>query len=85
MRPDADLYVFDEANSALDAAAQNELFERITRGCVTTKDGQTRRKTVIFVTHRLSTVRRADKSTYAIVIIIVIISTGVPFADFAPV
>lgn len=62
MRPDADLYVFDEANSALDAAAQNELFERITRGCITTKDGTTRKKTVIFVTHRLSTVRRADKS-----------------------
>ncbi|KAG9055122.1 hypothetical protein FS842_003093 [Serendipita sp. 407] len=61
MRPNADLYVFDEANSALDAAAQNELFERITRGCTTTLDGQTRKRTVLFVTHRLSTVRRADK------------------------
>jgi ABC-type multidrug transport system fused ATPase/permease subunit len=63
MRPDADLYVFDEANSALDAAAQNELFEKITNGCITTTNGQTRKKTVIYVTHRLSTVRKADKST----------------------
>jgi hypothetical protein len=62
MRPHADLYVFDEANSALDAAAQNELFERITNGCVTTVNGKTRKKTVIYVTHRLSTVRKADKS-----------------------
>jgi len=62
MRPHADLYVFDEANSALDAAAQNELFERITNGCVTSVNGQTRKKTVIYVTHRLSTVRKADKS-----------------------
>ncbi|KAG8834569.1 hypothetical protein FRC17_008238 [Serendipita sp. 399] len=64
MRADADLYVFDEANSALDAAAQNELFERITRGCTTTHDGQKRKRTVLFVTHRLSTVRRADKSEH---------------------
>jgi ABC-type multidrug transport system fused ATPase/permease subunit len=63
MRPHADLYVFDEANSALDAAAQNELFEKITNGCITTTNGQTRKKTVIYVTHRLSTVRKADKST----------------------
>ncbi|CAG8727256.1 3796_t:CDS:2, partial [Acaulospora colombiana] len=34
MRPNADLYVFDEANSALDPVAQSELFERIYRGCV---------------------------------------------------
>lgn len=62
MRPNADLYVFDEANSALDPDAQHELFERIIRGCIMTHDGQRRRKTVIWVTHRLSGVRRADKS-----------------------
>lgn len=61
MRTDADLYVFDEANSALDATAQNELFERITRGCTTSPNGQRRKKTVIFVTHRLSTTKRVDK------------------------
>lgn len=61
MRPDADLYVFDEPSSSLDAIAQNDLFDRITQGCVTDSDGRRRRKTVIFVTHRMSTVRRADK------------------------
>lgn len=61
MRPNADLYVFDEANSALDPLAQSELFERIYRGCVRDEAGVERRKTVIFVTHRLSTVKRADK------------------------
>jgi ABC-type transport system involved in cytochrome bd biosynthesis fused ATPase/permease subunit len=61
MRPDADLYVFDEPSSSLDAIAQNDLFERITQGCVMDEDGRRRRKTVIFVTHRMSTVRRANK------------------------
>jgi ABC-type multidrug transport system fused ATPase/permease subunit len=62
MRPSADLYVFDEANSALDPVAQSELFETIYRGCVRNEAGVEHQKTVIFVTHRLSTVRRADKS-----------------------
>ena len=59
MRPDADLCVFDEPSSALDAAAQNDLFERLTKGNRPTT-GE-RKSTIIFVTHRLSTVKRAHK------------------------
>ncbi|KAH7100545.1 P-loop containing nucleoside triphosphate hydrolase protein [Auriculariales sp. MPI-PUGE-AT-0066] len=54
-----DLLLLDEASSALDARAQRELFERIediSRG----PDGR-RRMTVIYITHRLSTIRHADK------------------------
>jgi len=59
MRPDADLCVFDEPSSALDAAAQNDLFERLTKGNRSPTGDQ--ESTTIFVTHRLSTVKRAHK------------------------
>jgi ABC-type multidrug transport system fused ATPase/permease subunit len=59
MRPDADLCVFDEPSSALDAAAQNDLFERLTKGNRPPTGEQ--ESTIIFVTHRLSTVKRAHK------------------------
>jgi len=59
MRPDADLCVFDEPSSALDAAAQNDLFERLTKGNRPPTGEQ--KSTIIFVTHRLSTVRQAHK------------------------
>lgn len=59
MRPDADLCVFDEPSSALDAAAQNDLFERLTRG--NRPPTGEKKSTIIFVTHRLSTVKRAHK------------------------
>jgi len=57
--PGVDMFVFDEPTSALDAHAQNQIFdavEKISR----TPSGE-RTKTVIFITHRLSTARRADK------------------------
>ena len=59
MRPDADLCVFDEPSSALDAAAQNDLFERLTKG--NRPSTGERKSTIIFVTHRLSTVKQAHK------------------------
>ncbi|KAJ7162540.1 P-loop containing nucleoside triphosphate hydrolase protein [Mycena crocata] len=58
--PQVDLLLFDEPTSSLDAHAQNEIFdtiERISRSQITGK----RIKSVIFITHRLSTARRADK------------------------
>ncbi|KAI9000933.1 P-loop containing nucleoside triphosphate hydrolase protein [Trametes punicea] len=58
-RPEVQLLVFDEPTSSLDAHAQKQFFdtvEQISRGA----DGN-RTKTVVFITHRLSTARRADK------------------------
>ncbi|KAI0776036.1 P-loop containing nucleoside triphosphate hydrolase protein [Trametes elegans] len=58
-RPEVELLVFDEPTSSLDAHAQKQFFdtvEQISRG----PDGH-RTKTVVFITHRLSTARRADK------------------------
>ncbi|KAI0638269.1 P-loop containing nucleoside triphosphate hydrolase protein [Trametes polyzona] len=58
-RPEVELLVFDEPTSSLDAHAQKQFFdtvERISRDA----DGN-RTKTVVFITHRLSTARRADK------------------------
>ncbi|KAF8204859.1 P-loop containing nucleoside triphosphate hydrolase protein [Pholiota molesta] len=57
--PGVDLLLFDEPTSSLDAHAQNQIFdtlEKISR----TPTGE-RTKTIIFITHRLSTARRADK------------------------
>ncbi|OJT10195.1 Subtilin transport ATP-binding protein SpaT [Trametes pubescens] len=58
-RPEVELLVFDEPTSSLDAHAQKQFFdtvEQISRDA----DGN-RTKTVVFITHRLSTARRADK------------------------
>jgi len=57
--PGVDLLLFDEPTSALDAHAQNKIFDTLAKISRTTS-GE-RRKTVIFITHRLSTARRADK------------------------
>ncbi|ESK93720.1 xenobiotic-transporting atpase [Moniliophthora roreri MCA 2997] len=57
--PDVDLLVFDEPTSSLDPHAQTQIFDTIHR-VSRTPDGA-RSKTVIFITHRLSTARRADK------------------------
>ncbi|KAH9846956.1 P-loop containing nucleoside triphosphate hydrolase protein [Lenzites betulinus] len=58
-RPEVELLVFDEPTSSLDAHAQKQFFdtvEQLSRDA----DGA-RTKTVVFITHRLSTARRADK------------------------
>lgn len=55
----ADLLLLDEASSALDARAQRELFERI--DAVSRAPNGARKMTVIYITHRLSTVRHAKK------------------------
>ncbi|KAF9452151.1 P-loop containing nucleoside triphosphate hydrolase protein [Macrolepiota fuliginosa MF-IS2] len=57
--PSVDLLVFDEPTSSLDAHAQTQIFDTITKTSKT-PTGE-RLKTVIFITHRLSTARRADK------------------------
>ncbi|KZT35937.1 P-loop containing nucleoside triphosphate hydrolase protein [Sistotremastrum suecicum HHB10207 ss-3] len=56
---DATLVVFDEPSSALDARAEHELFERI-HSLSSSENGE-RRRTTIYISHRFSTVRKADK------------------------
>ncbi|KAG9025527.1 hypothetical protein FRB95_010076 [Tulasnella sp. JGI-2019a] len=61
MRSDeADLVVFDEPSASLDARAEHELFERIHSLSL---DEETKEKirTTLYVSHRFSTTRRADK------------------------
>lgn len=58
-RPEVDLLVFDEPTSALDAHAQNDIFDTIDD--VSRLPSGERVKTVIWITHRLTTARRADK------------------------
>ncbi|EGO01594.1 hypothetical protein SERLA73DRAFT_48865 [Serpula lacrymans var. lacrymans S7.3] len=58
-RPEIDLLLFDEPTSSLDAHAQNRIFDTIDE--VSRSPSGARSKTVIFITHRLSTARRADK------------------------
>ncbi|THH13893.1 hypothetical protein EW146_g6379 [Bondarzewia mesenterica] len=59
-RPEVDLLLFDEPQtSALDAHAQNKIFATI--DALSRSPSGEKTKTVIFVTHRLSTARRADK------------------------
>jgi ATP-binding cassette, subfamily B, bacterial len=50
---DADLVIFDEPTSALDARAEHALFERIRRHAAG--------RTVVLITHRLASVRFADR------------------------
>ncbi|KAL0580793.1 hypothetical protein V5O48_001258 [Marasmius crinis-equi] len=57
--PEVDLLVFDEPTSSLDPHAQNQIFDTIHR--ISRSPDGSRSKTVIFITHRLSTARRADK------------------------
>ncbi|KAJ7122754.1 P-loop containing nucleoside triphosphate hydrolase protein [Mycena epipterygia] len=58
--PQVDLLLFDEPTSSLDAHAQNRIFDTIERISRSPTTGE-RTKSVIFITHRLSTARRADK------------------------
>jgi len=58
-RPEVELLVFDEPTSSLDAHAQNRVFDTVEK--LSRKPNGERLKTVIFITHRLSTARRADK------------------------
>ncbi|KAK7060212.1 hypothetical protein VNI00_000977 [Paramarasmius palmivorus] len=57
--PNVDLLVFDEPTSSLDPHAQTQIFDTIHRISRNSEDAPS--KTVIFITHRLSTARRADK------------------------
>ena len=50
---DAQILILDEPTSALDAQAEHDLFERIRR--------LTAGKMAIFISHRFSTARKADK------------------------
>ncbi|KAI0720196.1 P-loop containing nucleoside triphosphate hydrolase protein [Cerioporus squamosus] len=57
-RPEVELLLFDEPTSSLDAHAQKHVFDTIEN--IARPNGD-RTKTVIFITHRLATARRADK------------------------
>ncbi|GHJ87892.1 hypothetical protein NliqN6_4294 [Naganishia liquefaciens] len=56
---DADLVVFDEPSAALDPRAEAELFERI--HSLSGSNATGKKTTTIYISHRFSTVRRADK------------------------
>ncbi|KAI0082599.1 P-loop containing nucleoside triphosphate hydrolase protein [Panus rudis PR-1116 ss-1] len=58
-RPEVELLVFDEPTSSLDAHAQSHVFDTVEKMSRSPSGG--RSKTVIFITHRLSVARRADK------------------------
>ncbi|KAF8845637.1 P-loop containing nucleoside triphosphate hydrolase protein [Paxillus ammoniavirescens] len=58
-RPEVDLLLFDEPTSSLDGHAQNKVFDTIDQ--VSRSPSGDKTKTVVFITHRLSTARRADK------------------------
>ncbi|GJE84393.1 ABC transporter ATP-binding protein [Phanerochaete sordida] len=58
-RPEVELLLLDEPTASLDAHAQNRVFETVEE-LARSETGE-RTKTVIFITHRLSTARRADK------------------------
>ncbi|KAG9015907.1 hypothetical protein FRB90_004217 [Tulasnella sp. 427] len=60
MRSDeADLVVFDEPSASLDARAEHELFERI--HALSLSETGEKIRTTVYVSHRFSTTRRADK------------------------
>ncbi|EIW73125.1 hypothetical protein TREMEDRAFT_24947 [Tremella mesenterica DSM 1558] len=54
----ADLIVFDEPSSALDPKADSDLFQRIHN---LSHPGSAGRPTMIYISHRFSTVKKADK------------------------
>ncbi|CDO68722.1 hypothetical protein BN946_scf184652.g49 [Trametes cinnabarina] len=58
-RPEVQLLVFDEPTSSLDAHAQKQFHDTIEQ--ISRDSDGNRTKTVVFITHRLSTARRADK------------------------
>lgn len=57
--PDVDLMIFDEPTSSLDPHAQNSIFDNIEK--LSRSPTGERIKTIIYITHRLPTARRADK------------------------
>ena len=50
---DSDVYIFDESTSNVDSENEEDIWD-----CIHGLDGQ---KTVVIITHRLSTIRRADR------------------------
>jgi ATP-binding cassette subfamily B protein len=56
MREDAKVLLLDEPTSALDAQAEYDLFERLRT--------LTRGRTAVYISHRFSTVRRADRIVF---------------------
>jgi ATP-binding cassette, subfamily B, bacterial len=56
MRDDARILLLDEPTSALDAQAEYDLFERLR--------SLTRGRTAVYISHRFSTVRRADRIVF---------------------
>jgi len=58
-RSEVDLIVLDEPTSSLDAHAQSKIFDTVEQ--MSSSPTGERTKSVIFITHRLSTARRADK------------------------
>src|SRR5438309_3394404 len=56
MREDARILLLDEPTSALDAQAEYDLFERLR--------SLTHGRTAVYISHRFSTVRRADRITF---------------------
>jgi len=58
-QPEVDLLLFDEPTSSLDGCVQNKIFDTIDK--ISRSPQGEKIKTVIFITHRLSTARRADK------------------------
>ncbi len=56
MRADAKVLLLDEPTSALDAQAEYDLFERLR--------SLTRGRTAVYISHRFSTVRRADRIVF---------------------
>ncbi|KAI9063147.1 P-loop containing nucleoside triphosphate hydrolase protein [Trametes sanguinea] len=58
-RPEVQLLVFDEPTSSLDAHAQKQFHDTVEE--ISRDSEGNRTKTVVFITHRLSTARRADK------------------------
>jgi ATP-binding cassette subfamily B protein len=56
MREDARILLLDEPTSALDAQAEYDLFERL--------HSLTQGRTAVYISHRFSTVRRADRIVF---------------------
>jgi ATP-binding cassette subfamily B protein len=56
MREEARILLLDEPTSALDAQAEYDLFERLR--------SLTRGRTAVYISHRFSTVRRADRIVF---------------------
>jgi ATP-binding cassette subfamily B protein len=56
MMPRASLIILDEPSSSLDPRGEQRFFGQLLRGI----EGESARPTVVFISHRFSTVRQAD-------------------------